>query len=235
MVPGDSAAGKTQPAFKTVHIAIPFAGAYVNEVYVDSIAKNRSPRKDQMIEACCIDVPDSTLKPTSMIANFHEGGEDRVIIKDGDRYQFYDAALQTPRDTIELVAPERLRIGSQFFRKLRHADKDKWEWGILNELLLGGRYQTEDGRQVVLEMDGRITGLDTVTYYQPHADYIGDQDIGADRISIGLKQKLHDYGFQFDKDTLRIYSIDIREDSVSGDHGDEELGALKWKLIRIRR
>jgi hypothetical protein len=179
----------TAPDFKTFHTALGFAGAWVNEVYVDSIRKNRSPRLDQEINESCINIPDSTLKTTNMIYGFHEGGAEMVIVKDGNRYQFYDPEFKTPKDIIEPMSPDRLRIGTQYFQKLKHPDMEKYEWGILDEILFGGKYQSQDGQEVVFGIDGHIKGLDTVTYYQPHADYTGEQDLGVDRISMGRSQE----------------------------------------------
>jgi hypothetical protein len=226
---------RTSPDFKTFQTALGFAGAWVNEIYVDSIRKNRSPRKDQGIRESCINIPDSTLKMTSMISGFHEGGAGMVIVKDGNRYQFYDPEFKTPKDIIEPMSPDRLRIGTQYFQKLKHPDMDKYEWGILNEILFSGKYQSQDGKVVVFGIDGHIKGLDTVTYYQPHADYTEEQDLGADRISMGRSQEnVHVYGFQFDKDTLLIYRIDcLQYDSIAHDCGLEKLGGLRWKLQRM--
>ena len=233
-IAGGSSSGRTVPDFKTFRTALGFAGAWVNEIYVDSIRKNRSPRQDQWISESCINIPDSTLKKTSMISGFHEGGAEMVIVKDGNRYQFYDPEFKTPKDIIEPMSPDRLRIGTQYFKKLKHPDMEKYEWGILDEILFGGKYQSQDGKEVVFGIDGRIKGLDTVTYYQPHADYTGDQDLGVDRISMGHSQEnVHVYGFQFDKDTLLIYRIDCAQyDSVAHECGLEKLGGLRWKLQR---
>ncbi len=232
-----SPSGRTLPDFKTFHTALGFAGAWVNQIYVDSIRKNRSPRQDQWISESCINIPDSTLKTTSMISGFHEGGAEMVIVKDGNRYQFYDPEFKTPRDTIEPISTDRLRIGNQYFQKLKHPDMEKYEWGILDEILFGGKYQCKDGKEVVFGMDGHISGLDTVTYYQPHADYTGEQDLGVDRISMGRSQdKVHEYGFRFDKDTLLIYPIDcLQYDSIAHECGLEKLGELRWKLQRMPR
>jgi hypothetical protein len=221
--------------FKTFRSALEFAGVWVNEIYVDSIRKNRSPRKDQGVSKSCINIPDSTLKTTSMISGFHEGGADMVIVKDGNRYQFYDPDLKTPRDIIEPISSHRLRIGNQYFQKLEHPDMEKHEWGILNEILFGGKYQNQDGKEVIFGIDGHIQGLDSVDYYQPHADYTEEEDLGVDRISMGRsREDVHVYGYQFDKDTLFIYYIDcLQYDSIAHECGLEKIGGLRWKLQRM--
>lgn len=53
------------------------------------------------------------------------------VVRDGNRYQFYDPELKLALDTIEPVSPARLRIGNQYFRPLQHPDTDKNDWGIL--------------------------------------------------------------------------------------------------------
>jgi hypothetical protein len=234
-IAGGSLSGRTAPDFKTFHTALEFAGAWVNEIYVDSIRKNRSPRRDQGISESCINIPDSTLKTTSMISGFHEGGAEMMIVKDGNRYQFYDPEFKTPKDIIEPISPDRLRIGNQYFQKLKHPDMEKYEWGILDEILFGGKYQDQEGKEVVFGIDGHIKGLDTVSYYQPHADYTEEQDLGVDRISMGRSQEdVHVYGFQFDKDTLFIYRINcLQYDSIAHQCGLEKLGGLRWKLQRM--
>jgi len=231
----ESPSGRTPPDFKTFHTALGFAGAWVNQIYVDSIRKNRSPRQDQWISESCINIPDSTLKTTSMISGFHEGGAEMVVVKDGNRYQFYDPEFKTPKDIIEPMSPDRLRIGNQYFQKLKQPDMKKYEWGILNEILFDGKYQSQDGKEVVFGINGHVKGLDTVTYYQPHADYTGEQDLGVDRISMGHSQEnVHEYGFQFNKDTLLIYHIDcLQYDSMAHECGLEKLGELSWKLQKM--
>jgi hypothetical protein len=235
VVAGGSAYGEKKPDFKTVHAALGFAGAWVNEMYVDSIHKNRSPKQDQDIEESCIRIPDSTLMKTSMIFGFHEGGPEMVVVKNGDRYQFFDPTFKTPMGIIELVSPNRLRIGSHYFKKLMYADTEKYEWGILNEILFAGKYQTQVGKEVVFAEDGHIAGLDTIAYYQPHADYTGDVDLGVDRISLGpSKTNLHEYGYQFNGDTLLIFPIKCLEyDTLAKECGLEKLGECQWKLRRI--
>ncbi len=234
-IAGRSPSEGITPDFKTFHTALGFAGAWVNEAYVDSIRKNRSPRQDQWISESCIIIPDSTLEKTNMISGFHEGGAEMVVVKDGNHYEFYDPEFKKPKDIIEAITPDRLRIGNQYFQKLKYPDIEKYEWGILNEILFGGKYQSQDGKEVVFEVNGHIKGLDTVTYYQPHADYTEEQELGVDRISMGQShEKVQVYGFRFDRDTLFIYRIDcLQYDSVAHQCGLEKLGGLRWKLQRM--
>lgn len=147
------------PGFKTARNALGFAGIWVNEIYVNSIRKNRSPKQDQGLMNSSINIPDSTLTTTSMISGFHEGSSEMVVVKDGNRYWFYDPELTTPNDVIQVLSPKRLRIGDQYFLKIEHGDMNKYEWSILNEILFAGKYQNQEGKEVVFSFDGHISGL----------------------------------------------------------------------------
>ncbi len=223
------------PRFKTLHTALPFAGVWVNEIYFDSIRKNHSPRLDQGIVKSCIIIPDSTLKSTNMVAGFHDGGPAIVVVRDGNRYQFYDADLKSPGDTIEPISSTRIRIGDQFFRPLKHPNTKRNDWGILEEILFSGNYQDEDGKKVEFRTDGQITGLDFVSYYEPEIDY-SDRAAGqVDRINLGQShKKMDEYGFRFDKDTLLIYTINcLHYDAGAKECDSARLWDLMWKLRRL--
>jgi len=62
-----------------------------------------------------------------MISGFHEGGAEMVVVKDGNRYELYDPEFKTPKDIIEPISPDRLRIGNQYFQKLKYPDKAKYD------------------------------------------------------------------------------------------------------------
>jgi hypothetical protein len=223
------------PRFKTLDTVLSFAGVWVNEIYFDSIRNNHSPRLDQGIGKSCIIIPDSTLKATNMVAGFHDGGGTMVVVRDGNRYLFYDPELKLPFDTIEPLSPTRLRIGDQYFRPLNHPDTGKNDWGILEEILFSGRYQKEDGEEVLFGTNGHITGLDIVSYYEPEIDYADRTDRQIDRIRLGQShKKLDEYGFRFDKDTLLIYTIDcLRYNAGEHECDSAKFGELMWKLRKM--
>jgi hypothetical protein len=223
------------PHFKTLDTALSFAGVWVNEIYFDSIRNNRSPRLDQGIGKSCIIIPDRTLKETRMVWGFHDGGGSIVVVKDETRYQFYDPELKLPSDTIEPLLNSRLRIGDQYFRRLNHPDTSKNDWGILEEVLFSGRYQNEDGKEAVFGRNGHITGLGSASYYEPEIDYSDRADRQIDRIRLGQShEKLKEYAFRFDEDTLLIYTIDcLRYNADEHDCDSSKLGELKWKLRKM--
>jgi len=234
VVSGAGRGGSSDTAFKTLRVVVPFPGAYVNEEYIDSLRKNQSPSMDQGVKESCIEIPDSTLKSTSMIYGFHEGGEGMIIVKKGDIYQFYDYNIKQPRDTIEAVGADRIRIGRRYFRKLKHPDLKRYDWGILEELLFSGTYRRDDGTEVVFGADGGVRGLDSLIYYQPSIDYTEEIDIDAERIMLGGNpEHLKLYAYQFHKDTLRIFRVEQSDyDSVAREYAKERLGEMIWKMVR---
>ena len=225
------------PRFKTLDTVLSFAGVWVNENYFDSIGKNRSPRLDQGIEKSCIVIPKRTLMETNMVGGFHDGGSAMVVIKNGNKYQFYDPELKFPRDTIEPISSTRLRIGNQYFQPLNHPDSGKNDWGILEEILFSGKYKMEDGSKVEFLTDGHVNGLGAISYYEPVIDYSDRGDRQLDRISLGKSHKnLAEYGFRFDKDTLLIYVVDCLKYDVDEHACDSaKFGELMWKLRRIHK
>ncbi len=169
-----------------------------------------------------------------MVAGFHDGGGTMVVVKDGNRYQFYDPELKLPLDTIEPLSPTRIHIGNQYFRSLKHPDTNKNDWGILEEILFSGRYQKEDGKEVEFGTDGHITGLEIASYYEPVIDYADRADHQLDLINLGQShKKLDEYGFRFDKDTLLIYTVECLHYDAN-EHGcdSSKFGELMWKLRR---
>ncbi|HEV2483727.1 MAG TPA: hypothetical protein VGS79_28875 [Puia sp.] len=230
------APGGADTAFRRLHVPVPFAGIYVNEEYVDKILANRSPRLDQEVEKSCVDIPDSTLKLAMWVYGFHEGGGNVVVVKIGDRYQLYEPGSKKLDDTIEVLSPDRLRIGKLYLRKLKYADREKNDWGVLEEILFSGKYVAEDGKEVEFGADGHVKGLaDTVSCYVPYADYVGP---GGDVDAIGLGQSQEhntEYAFRFDKDTLFICHLDhVDYDTTAHDGERTAMGSVLWKLRKVQ-
>ena len=221
------------PRWKTLDTVLSFAGVWVNETYFEKIARTRSPRLSQGIDKSCIIIPDSTLEATNMVGGFHDGGATMVVVKDDKRYQFYNSELNLPLDTIEPVSATRLRIGKDYFRLLEHPDRDKPDWGILEEMLFSGKYQDEGGREVVFSADGSVRGLTGVSFFEPVIDYSDREDRQVDRIRMGSNMKaLGDYGFLFRGDTLQIYTIKCLRYNTEG-CDSAALGKMRWQLRRM--
>lgn len=224
-------------AFRTLHVLVPFAGLYVNQEYVDKILKNRSPTLDQAVGKSCIDIPDSTLKLTSWIYDFHEGGGNMAVVKVGDKYCLYDTYEKKLHDTIEVLPADRLRVGKLYLKKLKYPDKEKYDWGTLEEILFSGKYQTEDGKEVEFGADGHVRGLaDTLSYYVPFADYEGGPGGEVDQVGLGQSAEHNTvYAFRFDKDTLFICHLDHEDYDTAAHDGEEAaMGRVLWKLRKVQ-
>jgi hypothetical protein len=213
---------------------LPFAGVWVNEVYLDSIRYNRSPRLSQGVEESCIILPARTLQVTSMIAGFHDGGPAWVVVKSGSHYQFYYEARELPGDTIESLSLQRLRIGHHYFGRLNQPDIRKSDFGILEELLFTGTYLTDKGEKVIFGPNGSVTGLPGLAYYEPVVDYADRGDRQVDLLQLGpTRHKMDNFGFLFRKDTLTIYMVNcLRYDRTNGDCDSNALGEMLFSLVK---
>lgn len=220
--------------FKTLDTALSFAGFWVNEAYIDNIRKTRSPRRSQGVEESCIIIPSRTLQVTRMIADFHEGAEDIVVVKDRGLYKLYDAGLTNLRSELEIISPSRMRIGDQYFSRLAHYDSTVQSFGILEELLFNGRYERENKAEVIFTADGRVQGLDSFTRYSPVIDYTAGSLAEFDLVNMGTgKSRASDYGYRFNRDTLHIFRTTCAIWDSEGRFCDSvAAGPVLYKLVR---
>jgi hypothetical protein len=218
--------------FTKLITTVPFAGVWVNEKYVTDIKKTKSPRSSQNITASCIIIPSKTLKETRMINGFHEGSEDWTIVKKGDGFQFYNSGLTKMARKIDVISPDKIKIGDQTFILMKHGDANKSNFNILEEILFSGQYQSATGNKVSFATNGQITGLDTLNYYNAVIDY-GDMASDVNQVELGqTKKSLHRYGFQFDKDDLLIYNLKCTG-KVDGVCESVAFGKLAFKLTKM--
>jgi hypothetical protein len=223
---------ETPADFKTLDTALSFAGLWVNETYIDNIRKTRSPRQSQDVMESCITIPSRTLQVTRMVAGFHEGAEDLVVVKDRDRYKLYDADLNKLQKELELISSTRMRIGGQYFSRIAHHDTTLTDLGILEELLFSGRYEREHGKEVVFTADGRIQGLDSFVRYAPVIDYTAGSLAEFDLLNMG-SGKGRDYGYRFKGDTLQIFRTICATAGAEGSFCDSlAAGPTLYKLVR---
>src|SRR5882724_5099789 len=127
--------------FKLIHAPLSFSGIWVYEKYIISIKKDKSPRLHQNI-AESIAIPDSTLQDINMESGFHEGSEGGVVVvKNGDNYELYDKNLKGRAKTLEIISPDKIKIGDQTFIRLKHPNEKRNDQNILEELIFSGHYQ----------------------------------------------------------------------------------------------
>lgn len=230
----NEAAPEAPADFKTLDTALSFAGLWVNETYIDKIRKTKSPRQSQDVMESCITIPSRTLQVTRMVAGFHEGAADMVVVKDRDRYKLYDADLSTLQKEVELISSSRIRIGDQYFSRMSHHDTTLTDLGILEELLFSGRYERERGKEVVFTADGRIQGLDSFARYIPTIDYTAGSLVDFDLINMETaKNRETTYGYRFKGDTLLIFRTTCAIwDSESNFCDSIAAGPMLYKLVR---
>jgi len=99
--------------FKTNSVPVPFAGNWISETYLSDIKEHQSPRKAQEnIEECYIQLPDQTLRTSTMVINFHEGISDLVMVSNNGAFQLWEKTgdtLSNVKYTIEPVSADSIK------------------------------------------------------------------------------------------------------------------------------
>jgi hypothetical protein len=221
--------------FKTLDTSLSFSGFWVNEQYATSIKKTKSPTGTEVPKTSCISIPDKTLMVTRIIYGFHEGGGDVVFVKNGKKYEVWDAGLEFKIYDVTMPSGNKLSIGDNHFVKLKYVDdeKDNRQPTILEELLFAGRYQDDNGSVVEFTDDGQVNNLGDYKTYSAIIDY-ADQGMNVDQIGLGVtKMDEEKYAFNFNKDTLSVYNLKCLDfDSLNNACAVVDFGALKYRLVK---
>ena len=134
--------------FKEIKAPIPFSGSYLSETYLTSLLDQKSPRKAQEgAEECYIQIPTTTLVPTSMVINFHETLTDLIPLNNNGTYELWEKqndSLLKAKYTIEIVAENKIKIGKNTFVKIA-PDVSGNQARILEEILFKGSYVLKKG------------------------------------------------------------------------------------------
>lgn len=222
--------------FKKLDTTISFNGNWLSEDYFNNIIKYKSPKKAQDSSKFII-IPDSTLKPTFMIYNFHEGGAALTILKHSEKYEIWevqgDSITQQSGD-IQILSPTKMKIGTENFVKI-NSISDQGNFMILEEILFKGIYSNSEGnKKIEFKNNGELSGLADYHFYSPDIDYF---DAGMQVDQIRLSKIKNDYencdtfGFKFNKDTLELYKLNILNyDSINKMPVEVEYGQLFYKL-----
>jgi hypothetical protein len=202
----------TAPAVnpKTNSTPLPFAGSWISASYLRSITDQQSPRKAQEgSEECFIQLPSTTLLPTTMAINFHEGLSDLVPINNNGTYQLWEKqndTLSRSLYTLESISPDSIKIGDKLFVKI-NLDITGNEPRILEEILFKGKYQSKQGDQVEFKNNGEVSGLGKYKYYEPVIDYF-DAGLQIDQVALGeTRENMKPFGFKFKQDRLELYEL----------------------------
>jgi len=210
-------------------------GLWVNKVYADTLLLTRSPRTSQQVGGNTYLYFTDSAEPSVLVGlGFHEGTA-WSIIRSSNKVMLYDSGERKNMGVVETISTEEFRLGSQDFIKLKHPNRDSYDYNIVEELLFAGNYRIQNGATVSLSPDGRASGWDTIRYYVPNVDYIGP-GMDVDQVQLGSdKDKLTPYGFRFDKDTLFIYKLNcLTADSITHECYSVAFGDVAWKLVKKR-
>lgn len=222
----------SDPNFKAKDVPISFTGYWLCKDYFESINSFKSPKKAQ-VNSAFIYVPDRTLKPTMMIANFHEGGPTLTILSHADQYELWEVeeGILTQRiDKIEIIDKTNIKIGNRLFVKISPL-MSNYGARILEEILFKGIYTNASGATIEFKNDGQVVGLENFNSYEPQIDY-SDAGMQVDQIGLGKNNTDFDYfGFKFHKDTLELFKLHcLTFDTADNRCVEVELGQQTHKL-----
>ena len=196
--------------FKTNSVPVPFAGNWISETYLRDIKEHQSPRKAQeTIEECYIQLPDQTLRTSTMVINFHEGISDLVMVSNNGAFQLWEKTgdtLSNVKYTIKAIAADSIKIGDKLFVKINSSSAGN-EPRILEEILFKGTYITKKGEHIEFKSNGEVSGFGNYKYYKPLTDYF-DAGLQIDQVGLGeTAGKMEYFGFKFKRNKLELYKL----------------------------
>ncbi len=219
------------PAEKKPAAAVAFSGNWVNGKYLRVLRQSKSPRLAQgAAELSVVVIPAAAGQRASLIWGFHEGSEYVLKTEAGGKAGLHDAEGGQRAYVLEYApAGDSLKVGDDWFVRLAGGASPEQ---AANPYLFAGRYGLGD-REVTFTPDGKVTGLDSIRYYQPFLDYI-DAGMQVDQVRLGRHpDTLQPYGFAIGGNTLTLYRLTCVEyDSTSQVCGVVENGP---ELLRLRR
>lgn len=220
--------------FKTNSVPVPFAGNWISETYLSDIREHQSPRKAQeTIEECYIQLPDNTLRPSTMVINFHEGISDLMTVNNNGVFQLWEKqgdTLSNLKYTIKPLSTDSLKIDDKLFIKINSSPAGN-EPRILEEILFKGTYTSKKGEKVEFKSNGEVSGLGKYKYYKPLIDYF-DAGLQVDQVGLGeTAAKVEYFGFKFKKDKLELYKLKCDEyDDIDKRCVDVSFGEKLYEL-----
>jgi len=214
-------------SYEKLDTIVPFSGFWLNENYIETVLRTRSPRQSQNENANSIIIPKRTLEVTSIFGALHDGAADMIVVKKPDKYQFYykyDDTIWDVAYDIKLISKEKIKIGRDTYKKAT-------ENFFLEDLLFKGHYSSDKGANIEFTGNGKVKGLDNYKSYGVVSDYI-DEGSDVDQVFLWNDDKHRDeFGFKFVGDSLFIYKIKCLEyDSVAKMCAKVDFGQLTYKL-----
>lgn len=212
--------------FKTLDTVVSFSGFWLNENYIKTLLRTKSPRQSQNEDANCITIPNRTLEVTRIVGGLHDGAADMIVVKKPDKYQFYYKYNDTIRDVaydIKLTSKEKIKIGRDTYQKTSE--------NFLEDLLFKGHYSSDKVADIEFTGNGKVKGLENYKSYGVVSDYM-DEGCDVDQVFLWNDDKHRDgFGFKFIGDSLFIYKLKCLEyDSVADMCAKVDFGQLTYRL-----
>ncbi len=212
---------------------ISITGHWINERYLDVLQSSQSPRKAQeACEWCLLDFPASPDLPMLVIVNYHEAVQYPLASSAEHTLTILANGANEPGpkfNSIDTLGPDRIKVGSQTFRRSR-CTKEENTYKILEYHLFQGTYDLEEGGTVEFTSNGEVKGLDDFTAYNPIIDYF---DMGRDVDQIRLKnsnQTWTDFAFRFKQNKLQILTLECKSRDQFDNCEEVKFGDVQYTL-----
>lgn len=178
-------------------------GNWINKKYADELRKTGSPKASQQAASMSMLVFPRELKSIAIIIwNFHEG-TNSMIKQTGSGFEFQPQ----PGGSSQAIRIDNgiLKTGDNEFIRLQEIPA-KRDYYVGEQLLFAGKYDF-NGKPIEFTKDGRIIGLDGITFYSVELDYNGPA-LDVDQVRLGTNvQNSKPYGFTFSNNILTIYEL----------------------------
>jgi len=179
-------------------------GVWVSKKYTDKLLATKSPKKSQDATPITMMIlPNALHKDATVVLEFHEGGTGKLV-KKNNGYEIQSKKEDGPSHAFQYVKGG-LKTKNDEFIKLKFKG-NKNDYKVAEQLLFAGKYDL-DGKQVEFTPNGKVTGLDSFSYYSVLIDYY-DAGMQVDQIRLGKSYEDSElYGFKFKNDKLLIYEL----------------------------
>jgi len=194
-------------------------GIWLNKNYLDHILKYKDPRSAQNIaDISFIKFPHLNTNNALIVYSFHEGNGVNVKLEKNN--------ILLGDDTIKII-DNNLTYNNTEFIKTSIID----EAMILEELIFSGSY-IYNNTEIKLLPNGEIEGSDELIAYSVNIDYM-DAGMNQNKMSIRNNERIENYGFIFNNDTLNIYDLMcVTYDSTNKICVEIKNGNQKYQLIK---
>lgn len=196
-------------------------GEYLSSDYVENIKANLSPMRSYLFGTPqLVKVQEGkTGLLIQPIFNFHEGGPDFILRKDGSVVVQIGAGYGTSNLLIEVLDSHHFKLGFDKFKPTSYifvGDASRY----VATILLAGEYTDEQGRRYVFGTDGWAIFPDRKFEYQ-----------------VGLDHVLNQYDYFDDRTSNKVYAFKRREKvlEIFGTSGDNNQFVDEQPILSLKQ